>query len=125
VGFDESLFLRGFPWFMHNYGIAQIHGRLPFMLIACAVAIGGNVAVRASRMPGPAMAVIYAGTILFGDTVMLIRWLYTPPSANGVPLYSSYELSLVALVLFPTAALMGGLWGARRTRLGGMTGSVN
>jgi hypothetical protein len=119
------LFLHGFPWFMHSYGIAQIHGRLPFMLIACAVAIGGNVAVRASRMPGPAMAIIYAGTILIRGTVMLIRFLYTPPSAYGVPLYSSYELSFVALVLFPTAALTGGLWGARRTRLGGMTDSVN
>jgi hypothetical protein len=122
LGFDEWLFVRGFRWFyVHGYHVP--HPSLWVPILACAFAIGGNLAVRASRVRGPATAVIYAATVLLINTLMFSRWLYhaltTPPPPYGAPIYMSYEMSLVALFVLPTAALMGGLWAARGTKSGG------
>jgi hypothetical protein len=120
LGFDEWLFVRGFRWFYtHGYRVPQVWP-LAFLLIACSIAIGGNLAVQTSGVRGPAMAVIYAATILLANTVMFIHSLITPPLAYGRYLYSSPELWLL-----PVAALIGGLWGARGTQLGTATDSVD
>jgi hypothetical protein len=119
-GFDERLFVRGFRWFYtHGYRVPQVWP-FAFLLIACSIAIGGNLAVRTSGVQGPAMAVIYAATILLWITVMFIYTLTTPPLAYGRYLFSSPEVWLL-----PIAALLGGLWGARGTKLGTATDSVD
>jgi len=115
VGFDSWLFVRGFRWFyVHGYRIPEIRW-LPWFLWTCATFVGGNLAVRASKATG--MVVIYAFTILVGN----LHWLsLTLPYAltRTQPIYarfwlSWYEQLLVALVILPTAALVGGLLGAR------------
>ena len=113
VRFDRWLFVRGFGWFyLHGYHIPSIYG-LPWITASCATYIGGNVAVRTSRLRGPATALTYTLAIFFTNLVLFFRWFYkasTEPAVTyGVPPYSPLEVLGVAVLVLPSAALIGGL----------------
>jgi hypothetical protein len=78
--------------------------RLPWIIGACDVGIGGNVAVRASGLRGSAIALIYETTIILLNTAMFIRWFFhasaIPTLHDGVPPYSPYKVLVVNLCCF-------------------------
>ena len=124
VGFDTWLFVRGVRWFyLHGYHIPSIYG-LPWILASCATCIGGSVAVRASGLRGPAMALTYTLAIFCTNMVLFFRWFYkasTEPAVTyGVPPYSPFEVLGVAVLVLPLAALIGGFSTrmSRRTSVG-------
>ena len=112
VGFDRWLFVRGVGWFyLHGYHIPSIYG-LPWILASCATCIGGNVAVRASRLHGPTTALTYTLAIFCTNMVLFLRWFLKasiePAVTYGVPPYSPFEVLGVAVLVLPLAALIGG-----------------
>jgi hypothetical protein len=119
VGFDTWLFVRGVGWFyLHGYHIPSIYG-LPWILASCATCIGGNVAVRASGLHGPAAALTYTLAIFCTNMMLFLRWFLkasTEPAVTyGVPPYSPLEVLGVAVLVLPLAALVGG-FSARMSR---------
>jgi len=112
VRFDRWLFVRGVGWFyLHGYHIPSLYG-LPWITASFAVYIGGHVAVRASRLRGPAPALIYTLAIFCTNIVLFFRWflkgLTEPALTYGVPPYYPFEVLGVAVFVLPMAALIGG-----------------
>jgi hypothetical protein len=125
VGFDRWLFVRGVGWFyLHGYHIPSIYGS-PWITASFAAYIGGNVAVRASRLRGPAPALTYTLAIFCTNLVLFFRWflkgLTEPAVTYGVPPYSPFEVLGVDILVLPLAALLGSFSTrmSRRTSVGG------
>jgi hypothetical protein len=123
--FDRWLFVRGVDWFyLHGYHFPSIYG-LPWITASFATCIGGNVAVRASRLPGPTTGLIYTLTIFCTNLVLFFRWFFkalTEPAVTyGVPPYYPFEVLGVAVLVLPVAALIGG-FSMRMSRGSGVGG---
>ena len=124
VSLDQWLFERGVRWFyMHGYGLRPAAWVI-WLIGAFSHAFGGTLAVRYYHGHRHLMAVVYAGTVLCVDSLLFGRWIYqtatTPPPYYGEVVYAPISVVLIALVVMPAAALLGGLGvaGAKSSRGG-------
>jgi hypothetical protein len=114
VSLDQWLFERGVRWlYLHGYGLRPAPWVI-WIIGAFSHAFGGTLAVRYYHGHRRLMAVVYAGTVLCVDISLFGRWIYqtatTPPPYYGEVVYAPIPVVMIALVVMPAAALLGGLW---------------